>query len=318
MDHCSDHPSLTSVLVTGATGLVGARLLPVLAERFAQIRVLSRSTSRHRPATDTGAHSDFWVDVRPWDGVDPGASALEGVDTVIHLAGEPIFGGLPTAARLSRIRASRIDSTRWLVDRFLERPVGDRPARFVSASAVGIYGDRGEEPLDESSSVGSGFLAEVCRDWEAEAERARGGGIRVVRMRIGVVLAAEGGALGLMKTPFRLGLGGRLGKGRQFFPWIQIGDLVRSILWCVEGPIEGAINAVAPEAIRNADFTRALGDVLGCPASIPMPAFVLKTLLGPISGELLGSRRVVPARLEETGFVYAHRTIGSALEAELG
>jgi uncharacterized protein (TIGR01777 family) len=253
-----------------------------------------------------------------WDGVDPGPSAFGGVDTVIHLAGEPIFGGLPTSQRLARVRASRIDSTRRLVDRILERPVEDRPTTLVCASAVGIYGEGGEERLDEATPAGRGFLAEVCRDWEAEAERAKASGVRVVALRIGVVLAREGGALGLMKIPFGLGVGGRLGSGQQFFPWIHAEDLVGAILWCVESNVEGPVNAVAPEEVRNVDLTRALGKVLGRPTILPVPAFALRLALGEFSGELLGSRRVVSRRLEEGGYVFKHPTLRSALEAELG
>lgn len=308
MEESSDEMSGQSVLVTGATGLVGGRLLAPLGQRYAEIRTLSRSGSNPFPGADA----------RRWDGVDPGAAALEGVDAVIHLAGEPIFGGLPTAARLQRVRSSRIDSTRRLVDRMLERPSEDRPAVFVCASAVGFYGDRGDEPLDESATVGTGFLAEVCRDWEAEAARATEGGIRVVSIRIGVVLSSEGGALGLMKIPFGLGVGGKLGSGEQFFPWIHVDDLVKIILFSLEEEITGPINAVAPEAVRNRDLTRALGEVLGRPTMLPVPAFAVKALLGEISGELLGSRRVVPAELSKHGFVFETPTIREAIEKELG
>lgn len=308
MDEGSDGRLGRSVLVTGATGLVGSQLMPPLQERFAEIRTLSRSGSKPFPLADA----------RRWDGVDPGPEALLGVDAVIHLAGEPIFGGLPTEARLQRVRASRIDSTRRLVDRMLERAPEDRPATFVCASAVGIYGDRGEEILDESSPTGEGFLAEVCRDWEAEAARASEGGIRVVSLRIGVVLSSEGGALALMKIPFSLGVGGRLGSGEQFFPWIHLDDLVRVILFTLEQPISGPVNAVAPEAVRNRDLTQALGEVLGRPTLLPVPGFALKALLGKIAGELLGSRRVVPAELSKHGFVFETPTIREALEKELG
>ncbi len=317
MDGGSEDRPGAGVLLTGATGLVGRRLLPLLAERDGFIRTLSRSQTRSRSRSQTRLSPIAGLDARRWDGVDPGRSMLDGIDTLIHLAGEPICGGYPTAARMSRIRASRIDSTRKLVDRLLERPSASRPSTFICASAVGIYGDRGDESLAEGASLGTGFLAEVCRDWEAEAARAGDGGVRVVRLRIGVVLAREGGALGLMKIPFRLGVGGRLGPGQQFFPWIQIDDLVRSLLWCVDRPIEGAVNAVAPEAVRNTELTKTLGQVLNRPTLCPVPGLCLKTLLGPISGELLGSRRVVPERLEETGFSFRHRRLRSALEAEL-
>lgn len=294
--------------MTGATGLVGGRLGPQLAARGDRVRTLSRSGSAPFPGAEA----------RRWDGVDPGPAALDQIDAVVHLAGEPIFGGLPTEARLRRVRASRIDSTRRIVDRMLERPAGERPATFVCASAVGLYGDRGEELLDETSAPGTGFLAEVCRDWEAEAARAGEGGVRVVSVRIGVVLSKDGGALALMKIPFSLGVGGRLGSGEQFFPWIHVDDLTRVLLFALDEPISGPINAVAPETVRNRDLTRALGEVLGRPTFLPIPALALKAALGAISGELLGSRRVTPSRLLEQGFVFEQPDLIAALEHELG
>ena len=287
-------------------------MLSPLADRFSRVRTLSRSP-RNASAGDRTSR----VEAHQWDGVDPGESALLGVTTAVHLAGEPVFGGLPTAKRLERVRASRIDSTRKLVDRLLEQPSSTRATTLVCASAVGIYGNRGEELLAEDAAPGSGFLAQVCRDWESEAERARDGGIRVVSLRIGVVLSSGGGALGLMKIPFGFGLGGRLGTGRQFFPWIHLDDLVRAILFCIDEPLEGPVNAVAPEAVRNADLTRALGEVMGRPTILPVPAFALRAALGEISDELLGSRQVVPQKLGNAGFVFDYPDLMSALRAEL-
>jgi len=304
----SEDQKAEDVVVTGATGLVGRRLVPELEHRFAAVRVLSRSSAPERP------NQKRFV----WDGVDPGRQSLVGSAAVVHLAGEPIFGGLPTAARRDRIRRSRIDSTRALVERIACLDEAHRPRTLVCASAVGIFGDRGEEVLDEASQPGSGFLADVCRDWEAEAERATAVGLRVVRIRIGVVLSRDGGALSLMRVPFSLGIGGRLGDGRQFFPWIHLDDLVGVILWALESSDEGAINAVAPESIRNAELTRALGRVLHRPALLPVPGFVLRRVLGDLAGELLGSRRVRPARLQEVGFAFRHPRLEGALEAELG
>jgi uncharacterized protein (TIGR01777 family) len=304
----SEDQKTEDVVVTGATGLIGRRLVPELERRFARVRVLSRSSAAEKP------NQKRFV----WDGVDPGRESLVGSAAVVHLAGEPIFGGLPTAARRDRIRRSRIDSTRALVERIaaLEQP--RRPRTLICASAVGFFGDRGEEVLDEASQPGSGFLAEVCRDWEAEAERATAVGLRVVRIRIGVVLSRDGGALSLMRVPFSLGIGGRLGDGRQFFPWIHLDDLVGVILWALESSDEGAINAVAPESIRNAELTGALGRVLQRPALLPVPGFMLRLVLGDLAGELLGSRRVCPARLQQAGFSFRYPTLESALEAELG
>jgi uncharacterized protein (TIGR01777 family) len=259
------------------------------------------------------------LESRSWDGVDPGAAALVGTDAIVHLAGEPIFGGAPTKARLTRVRESRVGSTRRIVERIAGLPEGGRPRTFVCASAVGFYGDRGEERLDESSSGGSGVLAEVCRDWEAEAARAEALGVRVVRLRIGVVLAREGGALSLMKIPFSLGVGGRLGSGRQFFPWIHIDDLVGAILFALESDaLRGAVNAVAPSPVRNSELTEALGRALGRPTILPVPGFALRAVLGPLADELLGSRCVVPRRLEESGFAFRHPELEEALEAALG
>ena len=305
-----------AVLLSGATGLVGGGLSAALTEAGVLVRALSRSAPSGATASSTGSAGGRLERCR-WDGVDPGADALEGIDAVVHLAGEPIFGGLPTAARLARVRASRIDSTARVVERMLERAPGDRPTTFVCASAVGFYGDAGERELDERAPVGSGFLAEVCRDWEAATVPAAEAGIRVVRLRIGVVLARDGGALSLMKLPFQLGVGGRLGDGQQFFPWIQQDDLVRVIRFCLDTPIEGAVNAVAPGVLRNADFTKALAKTLRRPAVLPVPGFAVRAALGEISGELLGSRRVVPAKLLEAGFAFTHPTVETALATEL-
>ena len=296
------------VIVSGATGLVGRRLLPRLADRFASVRVLSRS----------GGAGLSGVEGRSWDGIDPGAAALVGVDAVVHLAGEPLFGGLPTKTRLARMRESRVASTKRIVERIAALSERARPRTLVCASAVGIYGDRGEQELDEDSSPGTGYLADLCRDWEAEATRAEALGVRVVRVRIGVVLAREGGALALMRIPFSLGLGGRLGTGRQYFPWIHIDDLVAVVLGALEREeLRGAVNAVAPSIVRNLELTETLARVLGRPAAIPVPAFALRAVLGPLAGELLGSRRVVPRRLREIDFAFRYAALETALEAEL-
>lgn len=308
MDQKSESKRVGGTLVTGATGLVGGRLLPGLRDRFAWIRTLSRS--------GTAAEAD--LDARSWDGTDPGPAALDGVDTIVHLAGEPIFGGLPTEARLERVRSSRVDSTRRIVDRIGERPSSERPSTFVCASAVGYYGDAGDRPLDENAPPGDGFLSRVCRDWEAEASKATEHGVRVVSVRIGVVLAREGGALALMKRPFSFGLGGRLGSGRQYFPWVHVDDLARAFLYCIDTPLEGPVNGVAPESVTNRELTRALADALDRPAILPVPEFAIRLALGEVASELLESKRVVPARLDADGFHFEHPTLESALAAALG
>jgi len=297
-----------SVLVSGATGLVGQRLVPRLVEKYARVHVLSRAPQPERAG----------IVLHRWDGVDPGAAAVAGVDAIVHLAGEPLFGGVPTRARLDRVRASRVDSTRRIVERVAALPSSSRPKAFVCASAVGIYGDRGDEPLDESSAPGTGFLVDLCRDWEAEARAAESLGVRVVRVRIGVVLAREGGALALMRRPFALGVGGRLGDGRQFFPWIHIDDLVAAtVLVLARAEVSGAVNGVAPTPVRNAELTDTLAEVLRRPAVLPVPGFAVRALLGPLADELLGSKRVVPKRLLDAGFSFRFPELRAALEAEV-
>lgn len=315
------------VLVSGATGLVGRRLVPRLVERFATVRVLSRSIAGvgaedlagpGAGGVGGGSPSRGRIERRSWDGIDPGAAAVTGLDAIVHLAGEPIFGGLPTAARRERLRESRVASTRRIVERIAALAPGSRPRTLVCASAVGIYGDRGDEVLDETSPPGEGFLAELCRDWEEAASAAEALGLRVVRVRIGVVLAREGGALALMRIPFSLGVGGRLGSGQQGFPWIHIDDLVGILLAALEREdVQGALNAVAPELVRNRELTSTLAKVLHRPAILPVPGFALRALLGPLAGELLGSRCVRPRRLEELGFTFRHPTLETALTAEL-
>lgn len=297
-----------TILVTGGTGLVGRALVPELVGRGAQVRLVSRSAGPPRGR----------VERVQWNGVDPGADAFRDLSAVVHLAGEPVFGGLPSKQRQRRIRDSRVDSTRAIVDRIEAQPADARPRSFVCASAVGYYGDRGEEVLAEGSAPGDGFLADVCREWEAEAARAESLGVRVVRLRIGVVLSDQGGALSLMKIPFSLGLGGRLGHGRQFFPWIHRDDLVATILWALDADYAGAVNAVAPDLVRNIELTRALGRVLSRPTILPVPAFAVRLGLGVFAGELLGSRRVRPGVLLDHDFKFRHGTLESALERELG
>lgn len=296
------------VLITGATGLVGSEVVARLRERGHPVRILSRS-SRSR---------DDGVEVAEWDGIDPGPDALEGVAAIVHLSGEPVFGGLPSKAHQERVRHSRVASTAALIDRIEAMAPDARPRIFVCASAVGYYGDRGEQILDEQAPPGEGFLADVCRDWEAEAARAAKLGLREVRVRIAVVLSKEGGALALMQKPFRLGVGGRLGSGKQYFPWIHRDDLAGVLVWALEGDVSGAVNGVAPETVRNRELTRQLGDVLNRPTILPVPGFAMKAALGAFAGELLGSRRVVSTKLAAAEFEFAYPTLRAALDAELG
>ena len=299
-----------TTLVTGATGLVGRRLTASLRRDDRSVRVVSRNT----------AASGFGDDVEAlaWNGRSLAAEVLFRVGDLVHLAGEPIFGGRLTAKRRRRIRASRIDSTRSIVEALGALPEADRPACFVCASAVGYYGSRGDERLAEDATAGAGFLAQVCADWEAAALAATELGIRTVCLRIGIVLAREGGALPRLALPFRLGLGGRVGDGSQWFPWIHNEDLVAIVRAALDDERHrGAVNAVAPVPVTNAEFTHTLGRVLHRPTLVPVPAFAVRVALGELSDEVLGSRRVVPQALEERGFSFAHREIESALLAEL-
>jgi uncharacterized protein (TIGR01777 family) len=298
------------VLVTGASGLLGRRLLPLLLEDDWAVRGVTRRPARAGLATG--------VEPVEWDGTRVPAAALAGCEAVVHLAGEPVFRALPSAARRKRMFASRIDSTRALVEALARLSPGERPRCFLCASAVGYYGSRGEELLDESAAPGAGFLADLCVAWEAEARAAADLGICTASLRFGVVLAREGGALAPLARIFDVGLGGRLGGGMQWFPWIQADDAVALIRSALGDPrYAGAVNAVAPNPVRNVDFARALGRALRRPALVPAPAFALRALLGEISGELLDSRRAVPRRALAAGFAFEHETIDSALAAEL-
>jgi hypothetical protein len=239
----------------------------------------------------------------------------EGVDGIVHLAGEPVVG-LWTDAKRRAIRDSRVLGTRHLVQGLQSLPEADRPRVLVNASAVGYYGDRGEEVLTETSPPGTDddFLASVCRQWEHEARAAEDLGLRVVRLRIGIVLGAEGGALGAMLTPFKLGLGGPLGDGRQWWSWIHRYDLATLILAGLQQPdLSGAVNATAPEPVRQKEFARELGQVLRRPALLPAPRFVLKAVLGDFATELLGSKRAVPRAAEQAGVEVGFPNLSDAL-----
>ena len=300
-----------TVAVTGASGLVGSALVTGLTS--AGHRVV-------RVVRGAGAASVAGQRLARWD-PESGAlepSALAGADAVVHLAGESVAGGRWTEAKKRRIRSTRVDVTRRLAEALprLERP----PRLLVSASAVGYYGDRGSEILREDSSPGPGFLAEVCREWEAATDPAARAGIRVVRLRIGMVLSRRGGALGAMLTPFRLGAGGPVGSGVQWVSWIAIDDLVGATLHALATEsLAGPVNAVAPEPVTNRELARTLGRVLRRPALLPLPAVAARLLFGQMADELLlASARVEPARLRATGFTFRHARLEDALRHELG
>lgn len=292
------------IAVTGATGFIGARLLPELRARGHDVVLLTRHPRANRD------------EVR-WDPargeLDP--RALDGVTAAIHLAGENV-GQRWTTARRRRILRSRVEGTALLARTLAElRP---RPGVLVSVSAVGYYGDGGDRDLDESSPEGDGFLAEVVRRWEEAAEPARQAGIRVVHPRLGVVLGSGGGALARLLPVFRFCLGGRLGNGRQWMSWIAREDAARALAFLLEAPLEGAVNVVAPQPVRNADFTRTLARVLHRPAPWVVPAFALELLYGRMAREtLLWGQRVSSGRLRDAGFGFTHPTLGEALQAAI-
>lgn len=294
------------VAVTGASGFVGARLCERLHDAGHGVRRLVR---RAPQAPD---------EVR-WDPKtgEVDLEGLAGVEGVVHLAGENIAGGRWTAARKQRLRDSRVEGTTTIA-RALAK-LDPQPAVLVSASAIGIYGSRGDERLAESSSDGDDFLAKLCKDWEAAAEPAREAGIRVAHPRIGLVLHKSGGALGKMLLPFKMCLGGPLGDGSHWMSWITREDLCSLLITMLEDErYEGPINAVAPGAVTNRDFTKALGRALGRPAIIPMPAFQVRFLFGEM-GEalLLGSQRVEPQRALERDFPFSATDIDAGLAAAL-
>jgi len=295
------------VAVTGSSGLVGTALRHALARRGHTVHRLVRNNPR--------ALGDI-----TWEPVSGrfDLESLEGVDAVVNLAGASVASGRWIEARKRLLRTSRVEATRHLVDGLAT--LRQKPAVFVSASAVGYYADRGDEELTEKSPPGTDFLARLAADWEAEALRAEQAGIRTVILRFGVILAATGGALGRMLLPFRLGLGGRLGSGRQWMSWFSLSDAVGAIRYVMgnEG-LRGVFNAVAPEPVRNVEFTKALGRVLGRPTIFPAPAFALRLALGELADALLlASQRVFPRRLEAAGYPFQHASLELALRNALG
>ena len=294
-------------LITGGTGLIGQVLLP----RLENAVVLTRDPAR--AGTRLGAvEAHAW---KPETGPPP-LAALREVDIAFNLAGEPVAEGRWTAERKRRIRDSRVLGTRHLVAAIakLER----RPRVLVSASAVGYYGDRGDEELDETSAVGRGFLAEVCAEWEREALAAAQLGVRVVCVRLGIVLAPGGGALAKMLPPFRMGLGGPLAGGRQWMPWVHVEDVVGLLLHASrDDRIRGPVNAVGPRPVTNGEFTRALGLALHRPALLPVPRVMLRAAFGEMSDVLTASQRVFPRVAERYGYVFNHTELAGALDSVL-
>jgi len=293
------------ILVSGVSGPIGVALLPSLASGGAQIVRLVRGTAKN-------AEQISWEPLAPVS-----AAAVSGFDAVIHLAGESVVGRW-TDAKKKAIRDSRVLGTRNLATALAKSDA--KPGVLVCASAVGFYGTRGDELLREESPRGRGFLPEVCREWEEASRIAAEAGIRTVNIRIGLVLSSKGGALQKMLTPFKLGLGGRVGPGTQWWSWIHVDDIVGAIHHIIQTEsLFGPVNLVAPSPVRNEEFTRVLASALRRPAVFPVPAFAARLALGEMAQELmLSSQRVVPEKLATSGYAFRFCELRAALEDLLG
>ncbi|MBI1729206.1 TIGR01777 family protein [Candidatus Acetothermia bacterium] len=295
------------ILLTGATGFIGSRLCEALAGHGHLLVALSRDPVSAQKNIPQLTKAYLWAEPEK---TLPPAAALDGVDAVIHLAGESVSGRW-TQAKKRAIRESRILGTRHLVQQISN--VKNRPKVMISASAIGYYGDRGNEALNVKSGSQSDFLAQVCQEWEREASRAKESGLRVAHVRIGVVLGPNGGALSAMLLPFKLGLGGPMGSGKQWWSWIHRDDLVGLIQFALENQLEGAINATSPNPLPQREFAKILSRVMRRPAFMPAPAFAIKLLLGEFSSELLTSKRVSPERALQAGFKFQYPELESAV-----
>lgn len=299
------------VLITGSTGLVGTALVKALASDGHTVCRLMRPQSK----STFGSKDGFDVAWNPETGELGGAGV--GPDAVVNLAGASIAGGRWTKERKALLVSSRIDTTRALVKALAK--MNARPRVLVSASAIGVYGDRSDEVLTEESKPGTDFLAGLAREWEAEALKAEAIGIRVVLARFGIILAKQGGALAKMLLPFKLGAGGRLSSGKQWMSWITLEDVVGIIRFAIENnAVRGAANVVAPQPVQNSDFTKALAKALHRPALFPAPAFALRLALGEMADALLlSSQRVQPQKLQQLGYSFLHTELQSALTSVL-
>ena len=292
-----------NAMIIGASGFVGRHLAASLPEAI----LVGRSSEK--------IHKLFGKrEAREWDGssnAEP--NFLGGIDTIFHLAGESVFHGRWNATKKERIRSSRVENTRHLVDIMAKAEI--RPKVLVCSSAIGYYGSRGDEPLTEESTPGNDFLAQVCMDWEKEAMRAEEFGVRVVLIRTGVVLGSDGGALAQMATPFKMVVGGKLGSGRQYMSWVHVDDLVGLMLFAAKKPsLRGPVNGVSPHPLRNSEFTRILASVLHRPAILPAPGFALRVVLGEFAEVLLGSQHCVPEKLLQQGYNFKFPELQPALE----
>jgi uncharacterized protein (TIGR01777 family) len=299
---------MNRILVSGASGLIGSALVAALEAQGRQVVRLVRGRSQSPGAI-------AWDPMAKQEGAGLAASMVSGYDAVVHMAGESIAGRW-TEAKKKAIRESRVRGTRNLATALAW--AGVRPKVFVCASAIGFYGDRGEEILSETSALGSGFLPEVCREWEEASRIAADAGIRTVNLRTSLVLSTEGGALGKMLTPFKLGLGGRIGSGKQWWSWIHIDDMVGAIQHVIATEsVAGPVNMAAPNPVRNSEFTTVLASVLGRPAIFPVPGFALVLAFGKMAADelFLASQHVQPTKLEAGGYRFQYGELRAALES---
>ena len=293
------------IAITGGSGLIGGALRERLAAAGHEAVAVRRG-----PEDDPEAQ---WDPAAGW----VRAGALAGFDAVVNLSGASIGDGRWSAARRELLRSSRIDATRTLVEHLGALPAGDRPRALVNQSAVGYYGDRGDEELTEDAPRGEGFLADLVADWEREAQRVEDHGVRTVRQRSAIVLSRQGPPLSRMLMPFRLGLGGRLGDGRWWMAWVTLEDELRAIEHALTSEVSGPLNVAAPGAVTNRELTRALGRALRRPTLFPLPGFAYRLAFGQDPAELFASQRVLPSALAASGFEFAHPTIEAAFEALL-
>lgn len=291
------------VLITGASGLIGTALQKSFQEKGYEMLLASRKEANDAEHIQWDAETGF---------AEP--EKLEGIDTVVHLAGEGISALRWTEEKKKAIRDSRVHGTRSVVEAISK--LKTKPKVFVASSAIGFYGDRGDEEMTETSAAGDTFLAEVSKDWEAEARRAEDSGIRTVLLRTGIVLSKDGGALGTMLTPFKFGVGGVVGSGKQWMSWISLDDQLAIINYAIENEtIRGAVNAVSPNPVTNQEFTKTLGEVLYRPTILPLPEFAVSMVFGEMGDALLlASTKVLPKRLQDAGFEFKYPDLKPAIE----
>src|ERR1700730_10950928 len=309
-----------NILMTGTTGLVGTALVKKITAEGHSVYRLKRAESPKPSARESVVFDMPWNPSSARISTSGGSSSLQvpaSVDAVINLAGAPVVGGRWTNDRKTLLRSSRVDTTRGLVSAIAK--MEKKPRVLISASAIGYYGNHGEELVTEDSAPGTEFLAELAKEWESEAVKAEEFGVRVVTLRFGIILAKQGGALPKMMMPFRFGLGGKLGSGRQWTSWIALQDVVAIVQEALRNDSwKGPINLVAPQAARNSDFTKSLAKVLHRPAIFTVPAFALKLAMGEMAETLLGGVRVAPQVLEQNGYRFLHANLEESLKAILG